>query len=83
MAIFLQLLPVILGPLVTAGIKKLTPKIPKVVLPMVCAVIGAVSDVGVTEFQNMTQDPTYSVLIGMAGSAVRETADQLRKVVKA
>lgn len=75
-ALFLQLLPMILGPIITEAIRKLIPKIPKVLLPLTASIAGALSDQGISALAGAVHGPLASVLVGMAGVAVREIYDQ-------
>lgn len=76
-SLLMQFIPVlvpIVAPIVVEGAKKVVPGVPKVVLPVLSAVVGAASSVvlDVTAGQG--------VLLGAAGSAVYDLFKQVQKL---
>lgn len=70
----------VLAPILTAGVKWLLPKIPPLLLPMICTGLGTLSgylaQVGVGEHTNVG----VAIGLGLAGIGVREILDQVKKV---
>lgn len=70
-SILLLAVPV-LSPIVTAGIKKFGPMIPKWALPMICTGLGTLS-VYITDWSVGAQtNPAAAIGLGLAGIGVRE-----------
>jgi len=77
----LALIPVAV-PLVIAGIKLLLPRVPKVWLPVLAPVLGAIAEVVVNySTQGHTDAPWLGSALGAAGVGLREIADQVRKLM--
>lgn len=74
--LLVQALAPIIGPLITALIKQMAPKIPGPVLPVLATAIGAVT-AGLGG-----ADPVTAVALGGSGVAVREVVDQVKKTAK-
>lgn len=67
----------VLSPLLTAGIKWLTPRIPGWMLPMICTGLGTLS-VYIAQWSTGTQtNAAVAIGLGLAGIGVREIKDQL------
>jgi len=78
MAFFVQLLPLLvslLSPLVTAGVKKLVPRIPKALVPLVSVSVGTAAGY-VLDF-----GAANGAIAGAVGVAVREVLDQAQKAL--
>lgn len=76
-----KLLLAVIVPLVVAGIKKITPSIPSVSLPVIAIVLGAGADyvgslVGVWEGSFVV-----GAVLGAAGVGLREAGDQVKQSV--
>ena len=74
-------LSLIFGPLLTAGLKKVVPKVPTPVLPIFATGAGAAAHYIGTYAVGQEQNLLLSVLLGAAGIAVREVYDQVTKAV--
>lgn len=72
-------IPVIV-PLVLAFLKNIWPAIPKVALPFLCPVIGALMSV-VISLSGQTVDPATAAALGAVGNWLRELYDQSKKAV--
>ena len=81
MSLLLTLLPTIIGPIITALVKLLIPKIPTVLLPLTASVVGALSDQGISVLAGAAHDPMTSAAVGMAGVALREIYDQSKQAM--
>lgn len=69
----LPLIGLIVGPIVTGLVKRILPSIPKMLLPLLSTVVGAVAAV------LAGADTSSAALIGGASVGVRESTDQLLK----
>lgn len=68
-------------PLVIAVVKLLLPRIPKVWLPILAPVLGALADIFIQGAQGgAIQAPWLGAALGAAGVGLREIADQVRKL---
>lgn len=68
----------VLAPILTAGVKWLTPRIPPYLLPMICTGLGTLA-VYITQWSTGTQtNAAIAIGLGLAGIGVREVLDQLR-----
>lgn len=71
-----------LVPIAVWGIKKITPKIPTLLLPIGATVLGAVSNWLLTEAHVLPHTSLMlGALAGAAGVGVREITDQVKQVV--
>ena len=77
-----QLTIVALTPVVVAILKKLVPKIPKAWLPMAAPLIGAGVDIAGHYAGVWEGNTLVGALLGMAGTGLREMADQTKKSIK-
>jgi hypothetical protein len=66
-----------MSPLVVAGVKKVVPKVPKVVLPLLSVAVGTVA--GYVTSVGPLAGATY----GAVGVALREVVDQVKKALDA
>ena len=71
-----QLLIPIVVPLVLAGLKRLAPSLPSLLLPVLAPFLGALS-AGLT----VVTDLGTGAVLGAAGVGVREVVDQSRKAI--
>lgn len=86
MSIFLSLLPVIVSvvsPVVVAGVKKVAPRIPKVLLPVASVVVGTVGALASDQFLGTALGAAGGAVAGAVGVAVREVVDQVQKALGA
>lgn len=84
MSVFLSLLPTllaVLAPLVTSGVRKVVPKIPKLLLPLTSVVVGTVGAAASDYLVGSTIGPAGGAVLGAVGVAVREVADQALKAL--
>lgn len=84
MAIFIQLLPSLLAvfsPIVTGQIKKLAPKVPKVLIPLTSVAVGTAGAVALDALAGTNLGPLGGAAAGAAGVAVREVVDQAQKAL--
>lgn len=84
MAMFLSLLPTlltILAPLVTAGVKKLAPSVPKVLVPLTSVAVGTAGAVVADYLTGANLGPLTGAVAGAVGVAVREVVDQVKKAL--
>lgn len=70
---FFFLIPVLV-PMVIAGVKKVQPSIPKVLIPLLAPVLGVVASLA-TDHLSYAQ----GAFLGALGIAVREVVDQVKK----
>ena len=64
-------------PLIIAGLKWATTKIPSKLLPILAPIIGALLDVGLAVATGHAANPVVGAILGSAGVGVREIKDQL------
>lgn len=86
MSIFLSLLPsllAILAPIVTTGVRKVVPKIPKLLLPLTSVVVGTAGAAASDYLVGTSIGPAGGAVLGAVGVAVREIADQALKALTA
>lgn len=69
----------IIGVMVTSLIKRVTPSIPKVFLPMIPMFVGTLAEFILQQVGNPTHGWIAAMLVGAAGTGLREVADQLGK----
>lgn len=86
MSVFLSLLPgllptvlAFLSPLLTAGVKKVVPKIPKVLVPLTSAAVGTVGAVAADYLTGSHLGAVGGAVAGAVGVFVREVVDQVQK----
>lgn len=72
------LIPLI-GPMIVAVIKRAIPLVPKAFLPAIPVVIGAIAEFVLQQVGNPTYGWLAAMLVGAAGTGLREVADQLGK----
>lgn len=68
-------------PLVIGLLKTWLPNLPKVVLPILAPILGALADIGLHFAGAPTVGPIWGAALGTAGVGLREIADQLRKTI--
>lgn len=72
----------VLVPVLVALVKALLPRIPKVWLPIIATLLGALLDIGNQLVASGTLgNPVVGAGLGLAGIGVREVIDQIRKNV--
>jgi len=71
----------ILAPLITAGVKKLLPRIPKLVVVILQPILGAI--IGAFTGIDVITGAEVGMILGGSGIAVRETVDQSKKLIVA
>lgn len=72
-------LPVIV-PMLVAGLKALWPSIPKVILPVLCPLLGIAANY-LSSFAGVAFDPASAAALGALGVFLREVVDQAKKGV--
>jgi ethanolamine transporter EutH len=74
----------VLVPLAMAGIKRLIPKLPKFLLPILAPVVGAGLDALGGWIAGISVGSSLAAgMLGLAGVGIREIADQSKKALKA
>lgn len=76
-----MLIPVVV-PLLIAAIKKLIPKIPGWMLPVLAPILGAAVDIASFYATGVSLGPVWGAALGSAGVGLREVIDQLKQRVK-
>lgn len=76
-----QFLPVLISPLLIAGLKLLTDKLPSSLLPPLASIIGGLCDVALWELGKVNS-VGVGFLSGAAGVALREAIDQIKQAVQ-
>ncbi len=76
-----MLIPVVV-PLLIAGIKKVLPKIPGWMLPVLAPLLGAAVDIASFYATGQSLGPVWGAALGSAGVGLREVVDQLKQRVK-
>lgn len=78
--ILVALIP-LLVPVVLAGVKGVTSRFPKWLLPVLAPVIGGLLDAGLAALGMVSVGPVWGAVLGAAGVAVREIVDQIKKAL--
>lgn len=78
---FYQLIPMVLSPLIIAGLKQLMQNMPSTLLPIFCTLIGGLFDLALWKLGTINS-PGAGLLAGAAGTNLRETIDQIRKAMR-
>lgn len=84
MSILLQFLPAllaVLSPIVTAQVKRVAPKVPKVLVPLTSVAVGTAAAVGLDALAGTNLGPQTGAIAGAVGVAVREVVDQFQKAL--
>lgn len=72
------LIPMVVVPMLTWGVKWALPKIPTFLLPILAPVLGLSVDFGLSYLTN-SGNPLYGAIAGSAGVGLREIVDQVRR----
>jgi hypothetical protein len=86
MSVFLSLLPMlvsVLSPVVVAGVKKVVPKVPKVLLPLASVAVGTAGAVLSDHVFGSALGASGGAVAGAVGVAVREVLDQVKAALSA
>lgn len=70
-------------PLLIAAFKKLLPKIPVYLLPIIAPILGALGDFALSALAGVPSGGLGGALAGLAGVGVREIVDQLKQQLPA
>lgn len=76
-----KLLLAVIVPLIVAGIKAITPKLPGALIPPLAIALGALSDYIGAKLGLWHGSFLLGLLLGAAGVGIREAATQLKQVV--
>lgn len=68
-------------PIIIAALKALWPAIPKVWLPIVAPILGALAEILLYLAGMGGGDPAMGALLGQAGVGLREIYDQIKKTI--
>ena len=71
-------IPVVVPTLIML-LKMAVPAVPKVALPIVAPLLGALIDIGLSLAMGQSTNPFIGAVLGSAGTGLREIVDQLKK----
>lgn len=83
-SLFLSLLPTLIAavsPVITAQVKRIVPRIPKVLVPLTSVAAGTAVAVATDYLAGSNIGGAQGAVLGAVGVAVREVVDQFRKAL--